>query len=807
VRRGQVALLLVLTSGLFSVLLAVAVNVATGGRLPGSLAPYAWLAWPAVGALAVAGGLLALWQQRLADHSPSTVERPAPAPVRVPAPRPAEPPGELPAAPVSFGLTEDLAAVDRALAGGARVVVLAAAPGTGKTSLALQAAHGARARYPDGQLYASLRGASAQPVPPEAVLARFLDVLGRPEDERRGGVEELAARFRSAAADRKLLVLLDDAADAAQVRPLLAGGAGCLTIVTSRRLLADLPGAVLPPVGGLRPDEALALLAVAAGADRVAGDPEGARRIVAACGGLSLAVRLAGGRLRARPRWTPAGLADRLEDEGRRLDELRLGDHAVRSGFLAAYEELPEPDRLVFRRAGAHPGQAFGPGTAAARCGLDERTVSAVLDRLVDAFLVESPVPDRYRLHDLLRLFATEMLVAQETPGDRAACLSRQIDWLCAAARPGGWLAGEGENVLAVLRAAVAAGLTGPAWTLALAVRPLLTAADHGYAVRLWQAGESAAGDDDLRRARALRWLSDAYSMSGQVQLELPPAQRALALAQRHGDREQTARAAGRVGQALRVQNRLDEAEVALTRALDMFVELGEVPGEIEVRVALGSLYNNLRRPGSSVPVLERAVRMLPSAETSAHGWPLLGLGIAYRLAGRLEESAALTDRAFGVARRLREDFLLGYCFQERAWLLDAGGRPADAQRDLREMLAIFERIGHGGGVGAGYEGLGVIAGKLGHHPAALDAFDAGIAQYERLGDRRRVGELRLRRTATLRALGREADAVRERAEVEALIGDTGVLLDEPLLAYLPDPDRLPAGSPSPAGQEPPARE
>src|SRR5262249_37055790 len=146
-----------------------------------------------------------------------------------------------------FGLAEDLATVERALADGAQVVVLAAAPGTGKTSLALRVAHDARPRYPDGQLYAALRGASADPVPAEAVLARLLGALGRPDDEGRGTVEELAARFRSTVADRRLLVLLDDARDAAQVRPLLPGGAGCLTVVTSRRLLADLPGALALP--------------------------------------------------------------------------------------------------------------------------------------------------------------------------------------------------------------------------------------------------------------------------------------------------------------------------------------------------------------------------------------------------------------------------------------------------------------------------------------------------------------------------------------------------------------------------------
>jgi tetratricopeptide (TPR) repeat protein len=768
-RRGQVGLLLVVISGLFSVLLAVAVNVATGGQLPKPLAPYGWLAWPAVGLLAVAGVALALWQQRLVEPRPPEVGTVPQATARYPRP------AELPAAPELFGLAEDLATVERVLAGGARVVVLAAAPGTGKTSLALRVAHDVRPRCPDGQLYAALHGASADPIPPEAVLARFLGALGRPDDERRGTVEELAARFRSAVADRRLLVLLDDARDAAQVRPLLPGGADCLTIVTSRRLLADLPGALALPIGGLRPSEALALLAAEAGEERIAADPDGARRIIAACAGLPLAVRIIGGRLRTRSRWTPSAIADRLDDERHRLGELRLGDRAVRSSFRTAYDELSDLDRLVFRRAGAHPGQVFGLGAAAARCGLDETVVAEALDRLIDAFLVETPAPDRYRLHDLLRLFAMEMLDAQETPDKRIACLTRQIDWLARHAQSRAWLADERDNLLSVLRAAVEAGLGEPAWALIEAVQPLLTAADDpSFRVRLWQAGEAAAVGlgDDLRRVRALRWISHSYGAAGEVQRELPPAEQALALAERLGDTWEIAQTVRRLGEALRSQNRFTEAEAALTRALNLFVELGQVAEEIEVRAALGTLYNNFWRHESSTPILERAMELLPPKETGTHGWVLLSLGLSYKFAGRRDESATLTGRAFGIARRLGDEFLLGYCHQARGWFAEEDGRYDEAERDFREMLAIFERIRHGGGIGGAREALGAIAQKRGRLDAALAEFEAGIAEYDRLGDLVRAGELRLHRSAILHAVGREAEAVQERERAETLIGD-----------------------------------
>ncbi len=196
-RRGQVIVLIAVTSGLLSVLLAVAVNVATGGALPAPLNAVSWLAWPAVGLLAAITAGLAVWQQRLAE--------PAGRPVGgTPRPRP---PAELPAPPTVFaGRAGDVAAIDSLLAGGNRVVALVGPPGVGKSSLALRIAHDQRGQYPDGQIFTALHGAAADPVPPEAVLIRFLGVLGVPEDERRGSVDDLAARLRSTIAGRKVLI-------------------------------------------------------------------------------------------------------------------------------------------------------------------------------------------------------------------------------------------------------------------------------------------------------------------------------------------------------------------------------------------------------------------------------------------------------------------------------------------------------------------------------------------------------------------------------------------------------------------------
>ncbi|MEV0134814.1 NB-ARC domain-containing protein [Dactylosporangium sp. NPDC050688] len=765
-------ILLAVVSGLFSVLLAVAVNVATGGTLPAPLDEVSWLAWPAVGILGLAGAGLAFWQQ----SAPPPVRGPEPGPPP-PGPAPAPAPAELPAATPLFGREAEVAEIVRVLSGESPVVTLAAAPGTGKTSLALGAAHALRPRFPDGQLFATLRGASAEPVAPEAVLGRFLTALGVPEDERRGGTEELAARFRSAVADRAVLVLLDDARDAAHVAALLPGGARCATIVTSRRQLTGVANAHAVPLAALPEDAAVELLERVAGAGTVRRDPDGARALVAACAGLPLAVLIVAGRLRARPQWTPSALAERLAGEHRRLDELRQGDLAVRSTFQAAYAELSEVDRMVFRRAGSHPGQVFTLAAAAARAGVDEAAAQQSMDRLVDAFLVESPGPDRFHPHDLLRLFATETLTAHE----HADTSQRLLAWLLG--RPA---AIDAAGLPAVLAEGVATGRHGAVLALVDAVHQDVT--DPFDRVAMWTAAADAAGADRVERARALRWVSHSLTIAGEVQRALPPADEALALAEAAGDRWETAQTLRRRGEALRDLHRFTGSEAALLRALDLFVELGRADEEVEVRTALGTLYNNFRRHEFSVPMMERARELLPDgAQSPQAGWVRLVLGLAYRFAGRRAESDAVVAEVPAIATRAGDDHLLAYYHQELAWTAESDGRWDDAERGFTQMRTLAERAGNGAAAGGALLGLGLVAERRADLGTALQRYREAADRYARLGDRVREGEARLRVAAVLNTQGDGTAAVAERATADALIGDTEYPWGEALLSRLPD--------------------
>ncbi len=294
--------------------------------------------------------------------------------------------------------------------------------GIGKSALAVHAAHLVAERFPDGQLYADLSDGT-----PIGVLGWFLRALDVP-DAGRYDLAEAAGRFRAETATRRLLVVLDNATDEAQVRPLLPGGPGCAVLVTSRRVLATLDGARHLHLRPLAARDSLTLLGELAGPGRVGADPAAARRLVALCGRLPLAVRIAGARLAARPAWPVRTLTARLADTRRRLDELRAGDLDVRASLLVGHRSLAGGSTAE-RTAAAAFGLLGLPDAADLSAPFAERLLGAtdagpVLELLVDAQLLESRAPGRYRLHDLLRLLARELAATSWSPDELAAALT-----------------------------------------------------------------------------------------------------------------------------------------------------------------------------------------------------------------------------------------------------------------------------------------------------------------------------------------------------------------------------------------------
>lgn len=354
---------------------------------------------------------------------------PGPREEAVPVPR------QLPAAICDFtGRREEVAALGGALLPGRGrcgplLLAVSGTAGVGKTALALHVAHRAAEQFDHGQLYAALRGPASRPVDPGEVLAAFLRALGVDGGRLPRSLEERSSLFRSRTAGRRILVLLDDAVDDAQLHPLIPGSPDCAVLITGRAPLAGLTGARalrldVPPC-----DDARALLGRAAGSEAVAADPA-AEEIVRMCGRLPLAVRIAGMRLRTRPGASPALLAERLRPEHRRMDELAVRGIAVRPRLHDNYRDLDPVHRRAFRLLGLLRGPDFSEWDAAAVLGAGLHAARGHLEALVDAALLDPRGEDpsgqaRYGMPELLGVYARELAMTLERPRSREAALRR----------------------------------------------------------------------------------------------------------------------------------------------------------------------------------------------------------------------------------------------------------------------------------------------------------------------------------------------------------------------------------------------
>ncbi|TYB42518.1 AfsR family transcriptional regulator [Actinomadura chibensis] len=444
------------------------------------------------------------------QDEPGGKDEPGPA-AEPPAPGP--PPAQLPPDIPDFtGRTIEVAELAERLIGGAgtgrhrsvAVATVAGMGGVGKTTVAVHVAHQIANFFPDGQLYANLHGDSASPAEPGEVLGRFLRTLGMPGAGVPPSLDERVALYRSRLAGRRILVVLDNAARESQVRPLLPGTPDAAVLVTSRNALLGLEGAKPLELDVLPSTQAVELITSIVGEQRVAAEPGVAVEIARLCGHVPLAVRIAAARLLGRGHWTLAHLADILREERRRLDELVAGDLEVRAGFAMSYRLLPARAQRAFRLTGLLDAPDFACRTVAALLDVPELDARRQLETLVDAHLVTVAGVDetgevRYRLHDLLRLYARELAERDDTEAERTAALRRALGgWLALAEQaaehvpgpcyalmhgpaerwtpPGGgrppadpmaWFAAERAALVAAVGQAVDLGLADHAWDLA----------------------------------------------------------------------------------------------------------------------------------------------------------------------------------------------------------------------------------------------------------------------------------------------------------------------------------------------------
>jgi DNA-binding SARP family transcriptional activator len=622
--------------------------------------------------------------------------------------------------------------------GAVPVAVVAGTPGLGKTALAIHAAHRLRPDFPDGQLYASLRGGSEDPVPPDEVLARFLRDLGVDGARVPVDAEERAGMYRTRLAERQMLIVLDDARDAAQVRPLLPGTGSCAVIVSSRHRLSDLVGSRLIDLDLLDDNEAAELFTRIIGADRAEAEPGPVRDVLGVCAGLPLAIRIAGARLAARRGWTVRTLAGRLADQRRRMDELTAGDLAMRACFQVSFDALPSKNgngaapARAFRLLGVWQGPSIGLPAAAALIGEPEDPVADALEVLVDANLLESPAPDRYRLHDLLRAYAAERAQADDPPQTVDDAVRRVLDWYLRTAdaaagvvapprdrvpldpaEPGceplafataeqalDWCEQERTNLVAATRQAAAHGLHDIAWKLPVAAT--VSFDRLGYRAE-WLATHriALASARELGDWRAEAWvLNNIGTVLGQQHAgdAIGYFEQALAIVHERGDRRDEARAVNNLAFCYLILGRHEEAVGPLLDSLQLQRELGRRYGEAVALCNLGEAYVELGRYDEAIARSQEALAIAREVDSARdQGYALYNLGRANLALGRLAEATDLFEQALAIHRAARDRYGEVHDLQRIGTAYAQAGRLAEARTVWTDARSLFETLGEDG--------------------------------------------------------------------------------------------------------------
>lgn len=630
--------------------------------------------------------------------------------------------------------------------GASTVVAIAGKGGVGKTTLAVHVAHELRSRFPDGMLYADLRGHGLHPASPQEVLSGLLNALGVDGRGLPYAYDDRVSFYRSLVADQRLLVLLDNAAGEAQVRSLLPTGTGCAAIITSRRPLAGLESAHLLDLDVLEPAEALDLLSALTGADRVDGEMEAALEICRCCGLLPLAVRIAGAKLATRSHWRLADYARRIDDDRQALDALVAGDLEVRATLAGSYRELAAEERQTFRLLGLVQAADFPAWVLVPLLDQDLRDsflpgdLDERLERLVDAQVLEVSGRDgagqtRYRFHDLLRVFARERLLEEETAAERSAAMeryllslvafaceatgalntARRMPRMCAevwtaSARwpapqalrddPRAWLEAERSHLVDAVDLAYERGSSAASSQLALALAAFL---------------EPAAHRDDWQRS----------AVTG------------LSAARRAGEHLQEAWALLSVGNVHRVRCRFLEACRCYLEALTIFKDLHHPVGAAYAVQELGICHLDLNEFNEAASRLQEALSLFQAcADLHGQATTLHWLGGVRQMQGRNPEAIDLFGRALEGFKELKDPSWVASTLNYLAIGYRDAGRPAEALACSEEGLALFSALGERSNMVESQRIAGCALQELGRLDEAIARLRQAVASSKALSDR-----------------------------------------------------------------------
>ncbi|MFF5209706.1 BTAD domain-containing putative transcriptional regulator [Streptosporangium sp. NPDC000396] len=612
------------------------------------------------------------------------------------------------------------------------IIAIVGKPGIGKTTIAVHAAHSVAEHFPDGQLFADLHGGVSRPTSPMQVLERFLRVLGVPGTALPDGLEERAEMYRALLADRRMLIVLDDAGNESQVLPLFPGNPASAVIITSRSRLAGLAGAAHIDVEVFDSNQSMDLLSRIAGADRVQSEAESAAALAELCGQLPLALRIAGARLSARPHWSIEQLVGRLEDETRRLDELKHGDMGIRASISLTYESVSDDARRLFRRLAILDSQIFSAWISSALLDQPLPDAQDLLDDLADAQLVETTgvgrgVHTQYRFHDLIRVFARERLAAEESATERSAALGRVLGgllFLAEAARrreygadillhskapvwslppklvdrlvaePLSWFERERMILISGIRQAAQAGFVELCWGLAANAATFFESRVYLHDWRETHEIALAATlqAQDRRGQAAVLYSMGSLSITEQ---RFDDAQRdfeaAVELFQEVGDDRGMALAIRNIGFLDRMNGRFEDATAHYERALEIFRETGDQVAAAYALHNLAQLKLDSDDLGGAKRLLSEALRLSGNGGSRrVRAQVLHRMGDTHLQAGEPALAAQMFDEALTVVRDISDPTGEAYALHGLGVARLRQGKLADAEAALRhaQMLA-----------------------------------------------------------------------------------------------------------------------
>ncbi|WP_371641765.1 helix-turn-helix domain-containing protein [Streptomyces mirabilis] len=610
--------------------------------------------------------------------------------------------------------------------------------GLGKTTFAVRAAHAVRPSFPDGVFFLDLFGMSQRPLATADALEMLLRALGIADQEIPGDTRGRASLYRALLRDRRVLIVLDNAASEEQVRPLLPGGGAARVLITARRLLSGLEGVRRLVLGPLPLPESTQLLAGILG-ERSASDGEAALvRLCELCGGLPLALRIIGNRLVSRPGWGAGELAARLADEERRLDQFKAGDLQIANAFGMSYEQLADSARRMFRRLAVVPGQNFDASLAAIAGGVPIEDAWDDLDDLVDLGLLYDSCMGRYRFHDLVRLFARDRLHEEESLAEREALTGRVTSWLLRMAtlagrwfEPGygrpdrpdsdlavlaspqeaeGWLRVNVDNWLTAMQAAAADGRHSLVLDCAESMHwfsDLWVHSPHWHEVFTRGADAAGALGDLAQQATQLNYLAWVHSVPpSDPEAILRCTSQALELATRAGATAQIAWAHEYTASALRLRDRFAEAATASSRAAELFKTIEDIDSHVQCRAHIAHC---LFDEGRHTDALEQYLALLalledtesgmtPSVASRSRPFALIRIGHCLERLGRRTEAITTLSEGIDALDELKvSDFRQAGALESLAALLAGEGRTDESRHAYARAAQVFEAIGDTG--------------------------------------------------------------------------------------------------------------